>query len=228
MTETREIYQIVPETLDVRALDFYFASFVPLEQEAIRVAQHRNRTVITPSFQASYHDYTQWQAGAEYLRERLATVARLAAEHEGDLVEIGSFLGETSVLLAAIAKEKGKKLLCVDPYQTGTQDCGGSEYEIFLDHIQPFGDTVEHVRLSSQDERAIARLKDTPLCFALVDGLHTYNAAYTDMLTVRHARVVAVDDMWMAPVAQAFKDFPAPQDRKLHLFPLREAYLVNL
>ena len=108
--------------------------------------------------------------GGSLQRQRLENFARWSASrHPGDLVEIGAYRGETSRRLAQVAAETGRRLIVIDPWMTGGQDCDGTEYQQFLDNIAPYQQHVDVWRKSSQEPDVISEIKKRPLCFAFVD-----------------------------------------------------------
>jgi len=174
--------------------------------------------------------------GAIQNRPRVEAVARYCAEHwEGDLVEIGCLYGGTTVLFAAIAREYNRRVIAVDPW-VELPFYAGNPYGLFCGTIEPYNDIVDIVKLSSLTEKAIAYVKNRPLCFAYVDGLHTHEAALSDMRTTAHcAGIIAVDDIieWNyapgsnAEIRRAFDDGV----KSLHRTPMshylcREGYLM--
>lgn len=135
--------------------------------------------------------------GGSLQRQRVENFARWSAAHySGDFVEIGAFKGETSKLLAKAAAETGRRLIVIDPWMTGTMDCDGTEHEQFLANIAPWKEHVDVWRESSLSPEIIARLKERPLCFAFVDGLHTLKACFSDIMAAGHAKgIIATDDV---------------------------------
>lgn len=135
--------------------------------------------------------------GGSLQRERLENFARWsAARYPGDFVEIGAFRGDTSRQLARAAAETGRRLIVIDPWMTGSQDCSGEEHAAFLANIEPWKEHVDIWRESSQAPNVIARLQQRPLCFAFVDGLHTLHGAFSDTMAVGHAKgIIAADDV---------------------------------
>ena len=147
--------------------------------------------------------------GGTGLESRLIPVARYCAERFlGDLVEIGCQFGDTTVKLAGIARVYDKRVVAVDPWEKGTQNCRtGREYDEFLRKTHRFEDIVDVVRLSSFSPGAVEYVRGRDLCFAYVDGLHTYDACLSDIQATAHcAGVIAVDDVNIARVRRAFLD----------------------
>lgn len=160
--------------------------------------------------------------------DRLLVVAREACHaHRGDLVEIGCQYGRTTVKLAQVAREFDRKLIAVDPYQPGTQNCEGDELGIFTATMEPYADVLQFHRLDSR-EPAVQGLLTGPLAFAFIDGLHTYAACCNDIANTAHAGLLVVDDViWSAEVRRAFYEAAEYLPREpLHLSSLREGYLL--
>lgn len=186
--------------------------------------------ILLPTVQVETLNVPAHARGSLHQRERLASVAEYCIKGwGGDLLEIGCFLGETTRKLAEVAKKYNRRIIALDPWELGTQNCQGGEYETFLKNIEPYKDVVDIIRLSSLDEKAIAMVKSRQLCFAYVDGLHTYDACLKDIETVAHCQsIIAVDDLlWCADVERAFQKGAEVIGRsKLHLPLCREGYLV--
>ncbi len=165
--------------------------------------------------------------GSTYLRERIMAIAeRCARDWEGDLVEIGCLNGSTTVRLAQVAKLHNRRVLAVDPWETGTQNCEGEEYERFVKIIAPHKDIVDVLRVDSRDPEVKRQLELRGICFAFVDGLHEYHAALGDIRNCYHAKLICVDDItWSKDVERAF--FEGAGDRaRITLPPLHEGYIL--
>lgn len=160
------------------------------------------------------------------LRERIADIARFACEHfGGDLLEIGGYAGETTRLLAEIAREYGRRVLVVDPWEPGTQNCCGKEYPQFLRNTLAYADIIDVVRLPSQHENAFNAIRGRTLAFAFVDGLHTYDGAASDLFACDHAAVICMDDIrWNDGLKRLFEESPK---LKAWNYGCREGYLSN-
>lgn len=171
--------------------------------------------------------------GAFRQRERLQELANLllTANSKRDIVEIGCLNGSTTQLLAATAHQFGRKVIAIDPWKVGTQNCAGGEYDNFCKAIEPFKNSVEVVRLRSDDPAVLPHIPKN-LALAFVDGLHEYETALQDILMVQHAEVVVVDDItWSAELRRAVEEACFQTRYGRRLTPLfvsnyREAYLI--
>jgi hypothetical protein len=170
--------------------------------------------------------------GAYRQRQRLAEIAELCARrYPGDFIEIGAYVGKTTRQLAQVARRYNRRVLVIDPWQPGTQNCRGMEYEGFLQNIAPYRDIVDIVRDSSLEARAIGIIKGRALSFALVDGLHTFEACLSDIRAVSHtAGLIAVDDLlWKHELLLAFlRGAKLIQRIPIHNVYCREGYLAPI
>jgi SAM-dependent methyltransferase len=81
----------------------------------------------------------QWGYGTVQYRERLEAVARYACQNwQGELLEIGCWKGETTIVLAKVAREFGRRVIGVDPWQVGLQNCNGTEYAEFAERTKDY------------------------------------------------------------------------------------------
>lgn len=132
----------------------------------------------------------------EKTRLRVLEAARWALEmYGGDLVEIGCHKGKTTARFCELAREFGRKLIAVDPWELGTQNCEGGEREQFVERTKGYEDVLEINRVSSMEKGIIKQIKGRDLAFAYVDGLHTVRACKIDIETVSHSPVIGVDDI---------------------------------
>jgi predicted O-methyltransferase YrrM len=115
----------------------------------------------------------------------------------GNILEIGCAEGSTTCTFAEIAKKYGVKVYCIDPY-SGAQEGTESVYEEFKKVCSRYPDTIIHLRDSSLSEAAKQFIKDKHISFAFVDGLHTKDAAYSDVMlslnSMKSGDVLCVDD----------------------------------
>jgi predicted O-methyltransferase YrrM len=106
----------------------------------------------------------------------------------GRIVEIGSFRGRSTIVLASAAPV-GTEIVAIDPHagnDRGPQEIDGFEteaaddHEVFLANLRDAGvaDRVRHVREFS--DRAHAAVED-PIDVLYIDGAHRYAPARTDI-----------------------------------------------
>jgi len=151
------------------------------------------------NFDETLHNATgpdMYNYGGSLQRERVAAVADLcASKYSGDFVEIGAQNGYTTKLLAPVAQKYGRKVIVIDPWIEGSQDCAGKEYQTFLESTKSYKDCIEVWRSSSMEPMIIEQLKKRELSFAFVDGWHILKACLSDILAVGNVQgVIAIDD----------------------------------
>ena len=175
-------------------------------------------------------DDNLYSYGGHLQSQRVAALAELAVSlHPGDIVEIGVNRGFTTMLLAPIAARHGRKVIAVDPWIAGTQNCQGFEFEEFMRNTAPWRDAVEIWKMSSFAPEAFDRMGGRPLAFAFVDGLHTFDACMSDFRLVGHAAgLIAADDVrYNREVALALRISARRLARRaFHLPTMREGYLL--
>ena len=177
-----------------------------------------------------------YYGGAEQ-RDRIRAVAELSVQrHEGDLIEIGAYKGETTRHLCEVAQRYSRRVLVVDPWQTGTQDCDGGEFETFLQNVEPYLGLVDIIRASSVAPEVISEISNRKLAFSFVDGHHSYDACLSDICAVRNTLgMIAVDDLivhpeiwWGEDVSLAFRRGATRIGRIAIRDPwIREGYLLR-
>ncbi|MEP7202154.1 MAG: class I SAM-dependent methyltransferase [Ilumatobacteraceae bacterium] len=114
-----------------------------------------------------------------------------AATRSGDqIVEIGSFRGRSTIVLAAAASD-GVTIVAIDPHagnDRGPQEISGfeieaaSDYEVFTANLASAGvsDRVQHVReFSDRAHDAVSG----PIAVLYIDGAHRYAPARHDIRT---------------------------------------------
>lgn len=144
---------------------------------------------------------TQRDVWLRYRNERVAIIACFCAErYTGDIVEIGCHAGNMTRQFAEIAREYGHRVIAVDPWIPGQEQCQEDTYALFQKNISAYQNTVDVIRKPSQEREAIAYIQQRDLCFAYIDGLHTTKAAFSDIAAVSHcAGLICVDDIDSSP-----------------------------
>lgn len=168
-------------------------------------------------------------AGSTYLRERLTVIAeRCARDWEGDLVEVGCLNGSTTICLAKAAQLYNRRVIAIDPWEPNTQNISSDarEYDIFLETIKPYLSYIEVIKKDSRDPIIAEELRQRPLCFAFIDGLHEYRAVINDIKMCYHAKLLAIDDYtWSDEVKRGW--YEATGNRlRIELPPLHEGYII--
>jgi predicted O-methyltransferase YrrM len=115
---------------------------------------------------------------------------RAAAVEAGDtVVEIGSFRGRSTTVLALATESSHARIVAIDPHagnDRGPQEIAGYEaaaaedHDVFHANLQRAGvdDRVQHVRAFSQ--AALADV-DGPVSLLYIDGAHRYGPARADI-----------------------------------------------
>jgi len=167
--------------------------------------------------------------GSTLIRSRTKLVAEYCADHfKGDFVEIGCLHGATTRILAGVARHHGRRVIAVDPWCSENRT--EQDYQEFLKNTKEFGDIIDIVRESSLSDAAKKYMAGRDLCMAYVDGLHTYEAALSDILAVAHCNgIISVDDVsYGTQVMCAMRRAALMIDRvAVRLFESREGYLVR-
>lgn len=176
------------------------------------------------------------ECGSLQNRVRIKRVAEYCAQRwPGDLVEIGLLHGNTTKILAEVARQHGRRVIGIDPFELPHPGAsyGKDYYQVFLRNIEPWREIIDVIKLSSLDPKTIAAIRARELCFAYVDGLHTYDACLSDIKATAHCRgIIAVDDIhvrygFAKRLLRAFHEGAAMLSRvPLDCMLSREGYLV--
>lgn len=129
---------------------------------------------------------------------------------EGDIVEIGAFIGNSTIYLAAPNRDR---VHSVDPHsRESMSQLRGHEdsSSMFLANLDRFDvrDRVEYHRKSSTE--AAAEWSGPPVRLLLIDGMHTHEAVMSDYLAwkpvLAERHVVLFDDFLWPEVERAVRD----------------------
>ena len=156
-----------------------------------------------------------------YLAEREARFLMLAAAGapaDGAIVEIGSFMGRSTVGLAYVAQRYGLgKVVAIDPHtapSTTDPDLGAqrSSYDEFQENVRRAGvvDAVDCRRAFSYE---VARDWTGPIRLLWIDGDHVYESVKQDLALFRRhlapGAIVAMHDVlgtWPGPLRVFVED----------------------
>lgn len=107
----------------------------------------------------------------------------------GIAVEIGSWKGRSSYVLAAVAKSKGAKLICIDTWAGATdrfydtyKEALSNPQKFFEDNIKKNLEKFDNVSFIMEDSQtAHKKIKDNSVDFCFVDGDHDLPAVGNDV-----------------------------------------------
>jgi hypothetical protein len=123
---------------------------------------------------------------------------------DGDFLEIGTFMGKTTVFLSLLIEQQfpESKFYTIDPYtQAGFKDFSNpslqaeSTYNHFLKHTDGLSN---HTHFKDYSQNVRDEIKDGSISFAFIDGDHSYKGALNDYNNyvdkVRVGGVIVFDD----------------------------------
>jgi len=132
-----------------------------------------------------------WEAARNvpgYLMEneaRLLGTIAACTPATGAIVEIGSFKGKSTVMLAKVAAHYGLgNIVAIDPHNSPElldheADPAASSFQDFLNNIEAAG-VSSHVEVHRAYSKDVSSTWDRPIRFLWIDGDHTYQGAKTD------------------------------------------------
>lgn len=147
---------------------------------------------MTPQLLAAFRDAPGFMPEDEGLALYDAAVT---AAPLGPLVEIGTYCGRSTILLAAAAADAGTHVITIDHHRGSEEHQPGWEYHDpalvdpavgRIDTLPVFRRTIERTGLEPAviavvgASAAVARYWDRPVGLVFIDGSHTEEAAQTD------------------------------------------------
>lgn len=110
---------------------------------------------------------------------RALLAAVLATSGRGAIVEVGSWKGRSTIWLAFGARERGRRVLAVDPHCESREDPSARTLDAFLANIEAAGvaDAVDPLVMTSA--QAVQTITE-PVELLFVDGDHTEAGARLD------------------------------------------------
>ncbi len=118
---------------------------------------------------------------------RLLGLIAACAPHGGSILEIGSFKGKSTVMLAKVAQHYGLgQVTAIDPHNFNSAELeehrtvpGASSYEEFLSNVAAAA-VSKQVEVHRAFSREIAANWNRPIRFLWIDGDHSYPGAKSD------------------------------------------------
>lgn len=164
------------------------------------------------------------------VRLRVAKACEIAVKHfKGNIVEIGAMKGLTTRMFCEIARKNNRRVVVVDPWIAGTQNCEGHEYEAFLKNTEEYKDVLTVLRHRSDHLLVWKYMADLDIAFCFVDGLHMPEVMSQDVRMTAHAKMICCDDIGydylglLPPFIELIKEL---DKTGLYHLPLREGYLL--
>jgi cephalosporin hydroxylase len=153
-------------------------------------------TTVTDQERDAYRNGRKWHGSFQNYR-RLNLVAEYCAiNYPGDLVEIGCLFGEATVIFAEVARRHGRRVICIDPWEAPPPYGDEEPYDVWRRVTEPYRDIIDGRRDSSLTIQSMNCVMGRQLCFAYLDGDHSYEAVKFDIRTVAHCNgIIAVDDV---------------------------------
>lgn len=117
------------------------------------------------------------------------------------VVEIGSYLGSSSVMIAEALESNDGHLYCVDTWKNDAMSEGERDtWSVFQEHIRPWKHRISTKRSRSKDAAAAFH---APIDMLFIDGDHSYEGCRRDLEAwgsyVKHGGIVIFHDYPNAP-----------------------------
>lgn len=166
-----------------------------------------------------YYDIWCYQLIEGWLPEiealALYDISRNLPDNHPIVVEIGSWLGKSSVVLAKGIKRKNSPYLyCIDPFNASGDDLSVTIFtkihlkkerplkDIFVDNIKAYG-VSDYIKILEGYSYNFAKDWDQPIVFLFIDGDHSYDAVLQDYLSwskfIRPGGYIAFHDVELEP-----------------------------
>lgn len=162
--------------------------------------------------------------------ERIALVAQYCTQGwTGDLLLLGLPEIEITKALAKLARSSQCRLLIVPISKEETNALSSDLKEALFPEIEFDRDVVKIIQSDSLNPGTIALIKETKLCFALIDSFDTYEDCLIAIQTVAHCSgIIAIDNiLHNLESSRAFLQGSEMTHRsKLYLPSCREGYLL--
>jgi len=113
----------------------------------------------------------------------LDLIKELGDNSEKTMIEIGSFVGESTVLFA----RSFKKVIAIDPFLADYDPADPTSYlfefkNVYQTYLDRTGDHQNIDTIVSTSDAAVDFLKGLKYDFVYIDGLHTYDGVKTDII----------------------------------------------
>lgn len=149
--------------------------------------------------------------GGVHQRDRLAVMAEWACRTwPGDLLETGTYGGETTERLAVIARKYGRKVKTIDcwPAEPAVYELATVVKPAAYARLAPYADVVEIREADVLTPESRAWIRERPLCFALCDTMKGHEFVRHELGSVLPVAqgLVAIDDYYVSSLARAVEE----------------------
>ncbi len=138
-----------------------------------------------PEFEAIWASADRIAGWMTHAQARELWDAVMTAPHGGQVLEIGSHQGRSTVVLATAARAVGASVVAVDPFIAGGMFGGAATRDRFLANIDAAG-VADVVRLITKKSTALRPEWTEPLAMLYIDGKHDYWTVRDDLRWVEH------------------------------------------
>jgi len=123
-----------------------------------------------------------WMRDATGTNGLLDLIKELGDNSDKNMIEIGSFVGESTVLFAQSFKE----VIAIDPFLADYDPQDPTSYlfefkNVYETYLDRTGDHQNIKTIVSTSNDALDQLKGLKFDFIYIDGLHTYDGVKTDI-----------------------------------------------
>lgn len=136
------------------------------------------------------------------------------------VVEIGSYLGASSLFLASAIKELGGQVYCIDTWSNeGMSEGQRDTFDEFLKNTEPLEDFISPIRGYSVD---VVKTFNKEVDLIFIDGDHSYEAVKADVESwlpkVKDGGIVVFHDIgWAEGVKRVVSEYIKPIQIEEHI-----------
>lgn len=158
-------------------------------------------------------------------------VQRCCEQCDGDIIEVGVYLGGTTAVLVDLARRYNRKVICLDNFK------GGDSFELdkiglqFKARLPEWRDVVEFHEIDAHTDEGRALIQSRRYAWAFSDDGHDYEHHVHELeslMPVTHG-AIAADDVYCPGAARAVRDMCEKYPEWTALFGegLAEAWMVR-
>ncbi len=144
--------------------------------------------------------------GHVYQRERIALLAaRCCEQSDGDIIEIGCYLGGTTAVLVDVARRYNRKVVCFDDFATLADYGHDNPRANFVARLPGWSDVVEFHEQDAHTDESRKLIQSRRYALAFSDDGHSTQDHIIELMTLLPVvdGLVVVDDVYFPGVKQA-------------------------